>query len=305
MRGGSAILALTAVLTVCVPVSAQRPAIEEVTSRAARYAAVFFDRFSNVVAEERYLQDVTRTVLSSPIPAGRGAAATPAIPSSAMRHRELKSDFLIVSLPGRDTLSFRDTFEVDGAEVRDRQNRLTKLFLQPPAKALDQAKAIADESERYNIGGFTRTVNDPVLALSFLQAPRQARFSFTLDRADPAAGANVWIVEYQEQARPTLTRGPQDRDMPVHGRFWIAAATGRVVKTEFVIEDPAITAHVTTSFRTDDRFKVDVPSEMLEDYSLAASQVSGRATYGRFRQFGVNVAEKLNDNSAPQPPRKP
>ncbi len=121
--------------------------------------------------------------------------------------------------------------------------------------------------------------------------------TFVVDKADSAAGPDVWIVEYREHARPTFVRGPFDRDMPVHGRFWIDAATGRVVKTEFVIQDPSVTARITTSFRTDDRFDVDVPSEMLEDYALANVQISGRATYGRFRQFGVNTDEKLNDDS--------
>jgi hypothetical protein len=268
--------------------------------------AVFFDRLSNVVSEERYLQDVTPILRSSSIFSGGGRGGTAnasGVPRMTTAHRELKSDFLLVSLPDNQSIPFRDTFEVDGTAVRDRQDRLTKLFLQASPTALGQAKAIADESERYNIGDLTRTVNDPVLAMSFLQAERQVRFAFSLDKADTDAGADVWIVEYKEKTRPTLIRGPQDRDMPAHGRFWIAAATGRVVKTEFVIQDPGVTARVTTSFRTDDRFKVDVPSEMFEEYSLASAQVSGRATYGRFRQFGVDTDEKLND-PAPESPRE-
>ncbi|MEQ1574738.1 MAG: hypothetical protein ABL993_10885 [Vicinamibacterales bacterium] len=298
MRGGSAILALTAALTAAVPVSGQQPAVEEITSRASRYVALFFDRFSNVVAEERYRQDVTPLLRNNAIVSSRGGLPGAGVPRPVAAHRDLRSDFLLVFLPeSNQTITFRDTFLVDGAEVRDRQERLTKLFLRPLTTAVEQARAIADESERYNIGNLQRTVNDPVLALSFLQADRQERLAFVLDKADPAAGADVWIVEYREQARPTFVRGPFDRDMPAYGRFWIEAATGRVVKTEFVIQDPSVTARVTTSFRTDDRFKVDVPSEMLEDYTLATTQVRGRATYGRFRQFGVNTDETLNDDS--------
>jgi hypothetical protein len=188
---------------------------------------------------------------------------------------------------------FRDTFEVDGNEVRDREQRLTKLFLSPSATALETAKAIAAESARYNIGNLQRTVNDPVLAMAFLQPVNQDRLRFTLDRLDPSAGAGVWIVEFREQSKPTFIRGPQDRDMPVRGRYWIEAGSGRVVKSEFVIQDPTVTARVTTTFKVDDRFKVDVPSQMEEEYTIGNSVVSGQATYGRFRRFDVNTDESL------------
>ncbi len=104
--------------------------------------------------------------------------------------------------------------------ARSPSGRAGKDRRPPLTKAVEQAKAIADESERYNIGNLQRTVNDPVLALSLLQADRQGRLAFVLDKADPAAGADVWIVEYREQARPTFVRGPFDRDMSAYGRFW-------------------------------------------------------------------------------------
>jgi hypothetical protein len=132
-----------------------------------------------------------------------------------------------------------------------------------------------------------------VLALAFLQRSSQGSFKFALDKPDPSVGPSVWIVEYREQGRPTLIRGAFDRDLPAHGRFWIDEPTGRVLRTELMLEEPAVTARVVTSFRYDDRFDIDVPAQMREDYTLGNTQVSGVAKYGRFRRFDVKTEQNL------------
>src|SRR6185503_9035702 len=95
------------------------------------------------------------------------------------RRRELKSDFLLVKIGPTDLLPFRDVFEVDGSAVRDREQRLQKLFLQSKSDALAQAAQIANESSRYNIGALQRTINTPILTLSYLQPDTQDRFKFS------------------------------------------------------------------------------------------------------------------------------
>ena len=47
---------------------------------------------------------------------------------------------------------------MDGKPVRDRDERLTKLFLQPSADAWRQEADIAAASSRYNIGSVLRTI---------------------------------------------------------------------------------------------------------------------------------------------------
>src|SRR2546425_12077582 len=138
-----------------------RPTIDTLLQRAASYVSDFEARFSNVVAEEHYLQRAPSRLRSmSGIP--------------ILVHRDLKSDFLYVKVPGDDTwIPFRDVFEVDGRPVRDRQERLTALFLQPPALAVDQAKQIPNESARYNIGEVLRALNGPGLRLEGLRLPHQ------------------------------------------------------------------------------------------------------------------------------------
>ena len=121
-----------AVLVSVVTLSAQTVSLDTLLARAGRYVGEFIARFSTVVAEERYVQD-TLGSLSSFALGGRG---TP-IQSQPSRHRELKSDFLLVkSDDAIGWLPFRDVFEVDGTAIRDREQRLAKLFLQSSSTAI-------------------------------------------------------------------------------------------------------------------------------------------------------------------------
>ncbi len=147
--------------------------LDTVLTRATRYVGEFVYRFTNVVAEESYLQEtiVSRSSLIS------GAGAMQGMTTGGSR-RSLKSDFLLVRLPESvDYLPFRDVFEVDGTSVRDREQRLTTLFLESKAGAVEQAQKITLESARYNIGNLSRTFNNPIIALAFLQASGANAFS--------------------------------------------------------------------------------------------------------------------------------
>ena len=149
------------------------------------------------------------------------------------------------------------------------------------------------ESTRYNLGNLTRTFNNPVIALAFLQADTRKRLRFTLGRQDRSVGPNIWIVEFHEEVRPTIIRGFRDRDVPSHGRFWIELETGRVAKSVLTAEDPQVVATLTTTYTVDDRFQIDVPVEMNEQYVFGTSRVVGTATYGRFRRFDVSTSENV------------
>ena len=81
---------------------------------------------------------------------------------------------------------------------------------------------------RYSISPGLRSVDDPVLALVFLQPTYHPRFRCTRGGRDRALGADVWVVNDQEQARPTVVRAQGNADAPSNGRLWIDAATGRV-----------------------------------------------------------------------------
>jgi hypothetical protein len=297
LAGALGLCAGLAVLA-AVPARAQPAdaALDQLLARASWYVIDFVEKLSNVVAEEHYTQDSNVALTTIPIPGlgGRGGAST-SVPRSSARHRELKADFLIVKTNREVWLPFRDVFEVDHIPIRDREQRLAKLFLngKPDADIQERAKAISDESARYNLGAVQRTINNPIFALIFLQPDVREHFRFTMGKADRRMGENVRVVEYVEDMRPTIIMGLPGQEMPAFGRFWIDAETGRVVKAEVRVEQRGIKANLTTEFRPDERLGIDVPSEMREDYDLDNSRVAGKASYTRFRRFEVNSSEEL------------
>ena len=299
-------------LTVLVAASAhaQQPSdseLEQVLARATWYSIDFVNKLSQVVAEERYVQDSSVALATVPLPVigGRGGSGLNAAPRGTSKHRELRADFLIVK-SARDTWSpFRDVFEVDRVPVRDREERLAKLFLTNKATSDDEnARAIAEESARYNLGAVQRTINNPVFALMFLQPDVRPRFKFTPGKADRKAGDEVIVVDYVEEARPTVIDGGAGRDMPAFGRFWIQYSSGRVVKAEVRVEVKDVKASLTTTFRTDEKLGIDVPSEFKEEYDLRDGRVSGVASYSRFRKFEVKSSEELAAPSTDTQPDK-
>src|SRR4051812_39545610 len=301
------VVALTAAVLVTASLGAQESDLDQLLAKATWYSVDFLRNLSTVVAEESYIQDSTVALETVAIPGlrGRGAPGMNA-PRESSKHRELKADFLIVKSGGEIWTPFRDVFEVDHIPIRDRDERLAKLFLnaKPNGGSEDQAKAIAEESARYNLGAVQRTINNPVFALIFLQPDVRVRFKFTAGKPDRRAAADVRVIEYVEEARPTVIAGRPGEDMPAFGRFWIESGTGRVVKAELRVEVRDIKANLTTTFRSDERLGIDVPSDFREEYDLRDSRVSGIASYSRFRKFEVKSSEELAP-PAPSPAPAP
>ncbi len=291
----AAALVAAASLSIAAAQPAERPLLDTLLARASWYVQDFINQFTTVVAEERYVQDSSVALPSVPIPGlgGRGAA-TSSIPTERARHRELKSDFLMVKSAGNNFWQpFRDVFEVDHVPVRDREERLTKLFLNPSADNLSRAGEIVEESSRYNLGAVKRTINNPMFGLMLLMPEYQPRFRFTLGRPDPGVGRGVWIVDFDEQERPSVIQGLSGRDMPAHGRFWIEEDTGRIAKVEVRVKQPEIDARLTTVFRIEEKFGIDVPSEMREEYDMPGGRLTGTASYSRFRRFQVSENHEI------------
>jgi hypothetical protein len=279
---------------------AQEVPLASVLARAATYVANYRKQLSGIVAEEQYTQDERLAPTAALSPQGR----------TGTTHRELKSDFLLVPAPGADGLvEFRDVFEVDGKPVRDRENRLARLFLQRSPTADDQIRTIVVESARYNIGGVYRDMNTPTLPLLFLGERYQPRFRFkrSNDTAPQLARGSMkspgftplpglWVVEYEETAKNTLIqRGQIGGDMPARGRFWIEPDTGRVVISEVIVSDPLMRATIDVAYQHDPAVDMFLPIEMRERYEnkRANTVTTGTATYSRIRRFEVQVKEDI------------
>jgi hypothetical protein len=195
-------------------------------------------------------------------------------------------------------VELRDTFEVDGRPIRDRQSRLEQLLFDPSAG--DRIAAIIAESARYNIGAVTRNINTPLMALQFLDASNQPRFRFRhVDKRQPVFGKNqdesanearvfrvsteMWTIEYDERGRNTIIRKPDGGRQPAHGRFWINPEDGSVLISELIVDSGGVVATVTVSYQTEPLMGFLVPVEMRESYVGKGERITGHAEYGRFR----------------------
>jgi hypothetical protein len=265
--------------------------LSAVLGNAAAYVNEFERRLAAIVAEERYRQDWTA------LPRGRDELA-----SNKARHVDLVSRLLLVKLSTPDQwMQFRDVLEVDGEPVRDRDERVAKLFERRTITSDAQIRALIDASTRYNVGDVVRTVNTPLFALKFLEKANQSRFKFklvtnrvpaTVERAPELPGAfrtstEIWVVEYDEKARPTIIRDRESggRDVPTHGRFWIEPESGRVLMSEVIAENRTVRGTIDVSYQSEPLMGLLVPVEMREAYEgkPTGSRVETVATYGKFR----------------------
>ena len=294
VRRGPASLLVLSLLAGPAAARAQEPSLVDVLGRATRYVSELSARLSGTVAEERYEQRATTPADSS--------IGTRAGTRSSYYRRTLRSDYLLVRPRNSGWYyGFRDVFEVDGKPVRDREERLTKLFLDPSTSTDTQIRGIVRDSARYNIGDVRRNFNVPTLALLFLHQDNRARFEF--ERADddeprlgldrPAGAGEVWVVAYREDWPTTLIRGRARVNMPASGRFWIEPAAGRVLASEVSVRDDEVRATIAVLYRLDSGLGHLVPAEMRERYEnrRQRSRVDGTATYTDFRRFQVQVSE--------------
>ncbi|HUR34896.1 MAG TPA: hypothetical protein VM032_13935 [Vicinamibacterales bacterium] len=277
-----------------------RPPLGAVLARAATYVETFADRVSGFVMAEAYVQDVRP-------PMNRfGSRPGGLRPYSGPLHRELKSDLLLVRPVGADGwMQFRDVTDVDGRKLKDRNDRLTRLFLQPSKSTAAQSRKIMEESARYNIGDIERNINLPVLALAVLDRRMQPGFEFAFAKPDEkydlpkspafALPSDALVVSFRETQIRTMVASPQGKNLASSGRFWLDRATSQIDMTEIGIEDLWLKAVIHVAYGAVDGIDLPVPVEMHERYEnkLNGTIVEGSATYSNFRRFTVAVDEDI------------
>lgn len=304
---------IAAAALVAAPVSrlaAQQPppvALDVVLRNAAAYLETFATNASGVVLEEAYTQQTRAKQLTT---------------------RRMRSDVLITADRAVGWYEFRDVFEVDGSPVRDRDDRLAKLFAQPSPSALEQARRIVAEGARFNLNpeGLTgsRTLNLPTAAMFFLRAVNQRRSSFTRNGFTTIGDRRVAVVDFKETSKPRLI-GSLDQ-AAAKGTFWIEPDTGAVVRSVLRLASGAGSMIFDMSTRVDyardARAEVWLPKAMEEHYEItpadgsdtadsggvarqtangrllapdvatANASLEGSATYSNVRKFSVVVDEK-------------
>jgi hypothetical protein len=278
------------------------PELASLLDAAGRYVLRFETSFARVVTEELYRQWSDRRV------------------------RTLRSDLVFVQAPREVPWAlFRDVYEVDGQRVRDRDQRLQRLFMDPTATTLERANAILHESARHNLGTVYRNVNTPTLTLAFLHPKNQQRFSFERKGTRWILGREGVEVSYVEDARPTLVRDLEGKPLPAKGRFWIAPEDGVVLRSEVVFrfrvlpstplgvasaQTALFESAVATEFRPEAGFDIWVPASMKElhhrvgsadDRDETGERTEGTARYSNYRRFEVSTEEALKAGG-PQTP---
>ena len=282
----SAVLALA--VAAPLPGLAQEPSLWLVLLRATRYVEELHAQLSGVVMEERYEQRAFWPPGARPF--GEG-----------LERVSLRSDYLLVQPEGAHRyFGFRDVFNANGSRVRDRDERLTQLFLEAGSSLDERVRGILSESARYNVGDIRRTTNTPTFALLFLRQSYRRGFEFErVANRWPGLGmdrpqiADVWVVAYNETWPTTVVRDGDSGNLPARGHYWIEPGTGRVLATELRFEGDDVESLVTVRYDMPEELEHLVPVEMRELYHnhLSGSRVEGTATYSRFRRFRVLVDE--------------
>jgi len=269
-------------------VTADEPDLKTVLARAGTYAADYHQRFTALVAEERYVQRV-------------GPERPPTIdnPSPLPRRQErlLKSDYILLrDFAGANSwIGVREVLEVDGTPVTTDRERLRAIVEDTTQPLTSRIRALADEQAKYNLGELYRTINVPTLPLEFLLPDRQPRFRFKHKGSTTVDHRSVWIVSYDERDRPTIIRTPAGRDIASSGSFWIDPATGAVVRSELRPgEQPGhpLSTIILVSYTHNERFDMLLPEDMNEQYLTGRARIEGHATYSNYRRWEAEARIK-------------
>jgi hypothetical protein len=235
--------------------------------RAGRYVEQYESAFPAFAAEELQVQKLVR-------PDGR-----------VRETRELRSDFVVVKT-AESTYAFRDVLSVNRKPVRSRSERLRRLFVDSPRTAIEQARAIARDSDTHNIGP-SRTPQSPLLPLMFLRPGLSSGSRFT------SAGATLSFQEVRMPSGLSQRSGSMRLNPKVRGTFQVDPASGRVLTAELTAEGPSpmVSFSMSVRYRLDKALGVMVPVEVRERYWTAGKPADGRlevqSTYSNFRRFDV------------------
>jgi hypothetical protein len=255
-----------------VPVGAQTVRLGDVIARLDGYLQGYEERLANVVAEESYRQWIEQ------------GPTTGGLTTSRM----LRSDFaLTLTSEGNRRVGYRDTFEVDGVPVRDREERLERLL---SSGEVGQAARIAAQNARFNLGDdlITRDINIPTFALEMMNPRIRDRFRVRRTGAAVLDRRLGWLIEFREQARLTVVRTPEGRDQPSRVVALVDIQTGEVLQTVLTWEH--VKGSITVSYGHAHGIPVPVPIRMAERYvTRTGALVAGEATYTNFRQFETSA----------------
>jgi len=260
-------------IVVSAPAAAQPKPTAVVLERVAAYVQRFVDDLTNVVAEERYVQEFRRVA----------------------DRRRLRSDFLLVKYPGdeRRYQTFRDVLEVDGRPVREQQARITQLFLEPFASAVQRAGEIEMASFRQSLR--RGRLVDPLQAIAYLQAFYQPQLEFSVAPAYRRADTGMIELTF------TQITPPGSSLIPLRGKALLVEQTGRVIRTELTAGSGSNVRVTTTEFGFNAALRIDVPVRLRDEMPVSGGDdFIGTAEYTNFRRFQVRAEQEIDVPAKPE-----
>ncbi len=213
------------------------------------YLVRYSENLSTLVAEEEYTQrqpDVTQV------------------------SRRLNSDVVFIGHKGGSISAFRDLYAVDNNPVRQRDDRLLKLFdTTIIAAAHAQAEALTDEALRYYMSPNLRMLDLPTLALDYLRPLNQDGSDFSLDGVRNQDGVQVAALRFK--ARGSSDAVPTPPGATTDGRVWVEVATGTIRQTELIVHGKGFNFSATTKYSLDRALGIWVPTELLQRVDLTSA----------------------------------
>jgi hypothetical protein len=262
--------------------------LDTVLSRATAYVSQYESDLGNLIGTEEYLQTSILMDNSNP-------------PRVAQRmQRRMQSDFLIIQV-GTEWTALRKVNRVDGQRVKEKTPNFDDAFDTSPQANSRRLQEMKVESTEHNLGNVRRDINLPTFALKVLRNAEVGRFSF--ERAGTARidGVQTWRVRFREQSGRALVFASSGESLYSTGTLWIEPETGRVLQTEFELENPygqsILKARILVTYGTAKKASILVPATMTERYESRYNTIECRADYSNFRPFEVDVKFEI---SAPQ-----
>ena len=293
----------------------RRNRLEMLVESVGAYVERFQAEMEAAVLDESYVQLLrqpccreSRRPGEDPLLAWQ-TTAEGARPKGLIARRQLRAEVLLVRVSGGVRVGFRDVYEVDGQAIQDRHERVRQLFLAGSAESAQALGSINAESARFNLGQMQRTTNLPTLPLLYLAPAMHSRLRFSRGGEGEVDGTETTIVEFREDASPTLAASAQGSDMPARGRIWVEPASGRIRRIELRYE-PGARRVMNVWFREDPRIGVLAPARMWEWYEKVPlddepsansyqrawpADLEGLATYSNLRLFSVDTSEEVGE----------
>jgi len=288
----STVIALSVLATLVFPMASPRQdslELAAVLDRAAQYVALYEDRLGDVGAAESYRQV---------------SVAWSDARVRTEQERRMESDFLIYR-DGVDRIGLRIVRRVDGVPVQRGEATFEALLDNSPEAIKKGIAALRQQSAQYNIGPVIRTFNVPTFALKVVRKEQLSSFVFVKRGVEKTNGVQVWDVTFKERKErrdPTLVQGNFKEYLFSEGSLWIEPATGRILKTEFLVENPyskpKAKSRMVVTYTENKRIGLYLPGQMIERYETEDGFIEARADYSNFVLFGVDARSEI---AAPNP----